>query len=156
MKKAKRILMVVCSLLLVFVLTGCGNKTPLTAEQFKSKMEGNSYTVTDVSSILKESTDAVSVFTATSKDSNIIVEFLVFDKEDDATKFYNELKEQLEKEKGSSSSNTEVNLGNYNKYTQNSNDAYGIVERVEKTVILIETKEENKKDADSLLDSLGY
>ena len=45
MKRVKQLLMGLMCFVVLFTLTGCGNKTAITSDDFKSKMESSGYTV---------------------------------------------------------------------------------------------------------------
>ena len=154
MKKAKRIALVVCTFLLVILLTGCG-KTPVDAEKFKSVMEGKGLQALDYSTYA-QSEGAESAVFANDKEGKISGGYLKYESVDRAkTEYESEVKE-VEKNKVSGSINTSVSVGNYDKYTLTYSGKYSVVERVEDTIVFLVADEDQKSVVENILKELGY
>ena len=69
---------------------------------------------------------------------------------------YENNKTKFEEKKGSVSSNTDVNMGNYQSYSQKSDGRYMSVVRVGNTVIYIDVEDTYKDLMKDLVEKLGY
>lgn len=154
MKNFKRVLALLVVLFLTITLTGCGKKA-ITAAEFKSKMEEKGYTVTDFTTTMASSTGAKEALIANNTNTSIIIEFLTFDDEsvvkDSVEELYNNAKD-----KDGAKSTTEINMGNYNKRTVKIGDDYYVIERVEKTLLYVVATKDTAKEADQIVEDLGY
>lgn len=154
MKKRNILFGVVCFLML-FALTGCGNKTAITTSEFKSKTERLGYTNVDVTSqyasygYIKEATVAQSP-------NGFQVEFYVLDDDGNATSMFNTNKGTFETYKGNSSSESSSSMGNYSSYTLNSSGYYMHLCRVDNTLLYIKVTDTYKDSIKSLIKELGY
>lgn len=156
MRKVKCFMMGVLCFVVLFTLTGCGNKTSITSDDFKNKMESNGYTVQDATSQMASYDYIKKVYIAISNDSTYQIEFYELSDSDYATSFFNNNKSIFENSKSSVSTETSVNLGNHNKYSLTANDKFKVVSRIDNTVIYLDVDENYKSSVKDILDDLGY
>lgn len=155
MKRFKSLLF---SLLLVSVLlvTGCGNKTAITSEDFKQKMEEKQYSVDDLTAMFDDSFNMNKVYVATNSDTTYQISFYELKDSDTAANFYEENKKDLEDNKGTGYVDSSVNLNNYSKYTLETNDEYKLLSKIDNTVIILNVKKNYKDEVNSIIKELGY
>lgn len=156
MRKVKCFMMGVLCFVVLFTLTGCGNKTSITSDDFKNKMESNGYTVQDATNQMASYDYIKKVYIAISNDSTYQIEFYELSDSDYATSFFNNNKSIFEDSKSSVSTETSVNLGNHNKYSLTANDKFKVVSRIDNTVIYLDVDENYKSSVKDILDDLGY
>ena len=155
MKKFKKILLTVLCVVTIITLTGCKNKTAITAEDFKSRMESKGYNVQDATNQFSSNPEVKKVYIALN--SNYQIEFYEIDTLDNAVLFYNNNNKNIfEQSKSNVSSYTSKELANYAKYRLNTSGKYKVVSRIDNTVIYLNVNDTYKKDVDSILNSLGY
>ncbi|MGM9881746.1 MAG: hypothetical protein ACI31S_02755 [Bacilli bacterium] len=147
---------VVTCLSFIFLLTGCGNKTALTSENFKSKMEGNNFVVQDATSQMASYDYITKVYLAIDSSYNYQIEFYELSDAASASSFYNNNKSIFEESKSSSAVETSVSSGNNAKYTLTTNGKYKVVSRINNTVIYVNANDEYKTEVKDLLEELGY
>jgi len=145
-------------LVCVILLASCGGpKTAISAEEFKEKAEQAGLTVMDTTIIdLTEDGWFDIESSCIAKGNNYRIEFSVFSTEQQAAAFYNEYKIYIESMKGSSSSYSDVNLSNYNKYTQTSAGIYSVVSRIDNTVVYASASADYKLEINDFLKDIGY
>ena len=142
------------SIALLFLLTGCGNKTVKTTEEFRQIAQAHDYTVADVSG---QYADYEHIIEATvAKKDDYQIDFYVIDGVENATILFNNNKQIFENSKGSSSSKVTSNIGNYSSYALNSNGKYNYICRVENTLVYINVDEEYKDEVKAIIKELGY
>ncbi len=158
MKKVKILLASLLTLAVLFGFSGCGkNKNPITAKEFKSKMEEKSYTVTTSTNQYSNSSIKES-YIAVAKNYGYQIEFIVLDSDDSAISMYrtNESNFEVEKNKATVKSYTTVSLANYAKYTLLANNKYKVISRIGNTLIYIDANANYKDEIKTVLDELGY
>lgn len=156
LKKFKGIMMVALSFLVLLTVTGCGNKTAISADDFKTKLEDKGYTVQDATDQMNGVEEIKKVYIAIDADEKYQIEFYELNNEDNASVFFNENKEKFEKTKSSTNSETSSSMGNYSKYALTTNGTYKAVSRVGRTVIYIDVEDDNKSKVQSILKELDY
>ena len=139
MKKVKRLLMGVLCFVVLFTLTGCGNKTSITSEDFKSKMESKGYTVQDATSQMSEYDYINQVYIAISSDSTYQIEFYELSDSDYASSFFNNNKKTFEDSK-----------------SLTTNGKFKVVSRIDNTVIYLNVDDDYKSSVKDVLKDLGY
>ena len=93
---------------------------------------------------------------AIEQSKNYQIEFYVMSDEKNAKSFYENNREIFKENATNSNVNTEVNLGNYSKYTQTSNGKYSVISRIDNTIIYLNVDEKNKENIEEILETLGY
>lgn len=129
-------------------------KTPLTAEEFKTKMEEKGYTVLDATSLASQY-DYVSKIYVAQKDAYQI-EFFEFSNDEYAIGSFNTNKSKFEEFKGNSSATMTVNIKNYSKYSLNTNGKYKFVSRVNNTLIYLDVEDSVQDEVKEIIKELGY
>ena len=156
MKRFKGLLFVLFAFIALISLTGCGNKTAITAEDFKTKMEGKGYSVTDATSQFSEVDYIEKAYVALSSDQSYQIEFYQISDNDKAAGFYNNNKQIFEESKGNTNVESSVSIGNHSKYTLETDGMYKIVSRIDNTVVYLNVESENKSDVQDILKELDY
>ncbi len=154
MKKKNIFFGVVCFLML-FALTGCGNKNAITTSDFKSKTENLSYVTTDVTSQYA-SYGYIQEATIAQSSDGYQVEFYVLDDAGNATSMFNTNKATFESYKGNSSTESSSSMGNYSSYSLTSSGYYMYLCRVDNTLLYVKVKDTYKNSVKSLIKELGY
>ena len=154
MKKKIFILGVIC-FVMIFALTGCGNKKVLSTADFKEKVENLGYTTKDVS-VLLSTYRHVSEATVAKKSDSYQVEFYVLIDEENAKTMFNTNKAIFESYKSNISKESTATLGNYSSYTLTSGGYYMYLCRVDNTLLYLRVKDTYKEDVKLLVEELGY
>ena len=153
MKKTLKMAVALALLVMVFTLTACTPRAAITAGEFAEKAGAAGYTIIDAKDQFGEG-DVVE-YKIAAKDGYQI-EFGVVPTIGQANVAYNQNKANFELEKGNVSSNSEVNLSNYSKYTQNSDGTYYVVSRIDATFIYAKVDAKYKDEVSNFIQSLGY
>lgn len=155
MKKKKITMAVVISILTLFILTGCGNKTAASIETFEqvSKEHGNE--IIDITDQFQSYENLEKVIISKNTD-DWNVEFYILNSEDSASSMFNINKETFEKEKKDISSQSSSSFGNYETYTLTTGDYYMHLCRVDNTFLYVKVNKENKDAVKKLIKDLGY
>ncbi|MGN1113933.1 MAG: hypothetical protein ACI4RC_02290 [Oscillospiraceae bacterium] len=156
MKKIKILTSALLCMVIMFTITGCGKKTALTAEDFKSKTEEKGYTVQEATDQFSDYDYIKKVYIAIDKEQKYQIEFYEIDSSDNASKFFNNNKSIFEESKSSSCTETNVSLSNNAKYTLTTNGEYKVISRIDNTAIYVNADEKYKSDIKDLLDDLDY
>jgi len=156
MGKIKKVVLSFICFVILFTLTGCGDKVALTPEEFKNKMEFKEFSIQDATSQMSDYDYIEQVYLAISKDSSYQIEFYELSDNDYAMAFFNNNKEIFEDSKSSSTSETSVSIGNNNKYTLTTDGSYKVVSRIDNTVIYVNVYKDYKETVKDILDELGY
>ena len=154
MKKRNILFGLIC-FVMIFTLTGCTNKTVLTTEDFKTKLEEQGLTVVDTTSQHDSSTHIKESTIATSKDGYQI-SFYIFYEIDNAQDKFNTIKTDFQNEKGGQAIQTVNNMKNYSTYSLQSNGYYMYVCRVDNTLLSIKADEKYKDTIKDIVKKLGY
>lgn len=154
MKKKSIILGFMC-LLIVFALTGCGNKKSITTDDFKSMAQNHSYTTTDVISQYA-SYDYIKEATVARSSNDWQVEFYVLDGNANATSMFNTNKEIFETYKSGSTSESSSNIGNHSSYSLTTSDYYMHLCRVNNTLLYVKVANTYKNEVTNFINELGY
>lgn len=149
----KKIIILVVLLSAIF-LTGCGDtKESLNTETFSSKLEEKNFTIVDqTASLIYDSSSIESYIVATSPEGTYYLEFYIYTNESSAQAFYAKQKEQL----GNLGANSELNVGNFSKYTQTTNEKFSVVSRVGSTLLYTTVDEIYRTEVNDLIKEIGY
>ena len=156
MKKKSVIMFSVLFVGILFLVTGCFNKTSITAKEFKDKMEGLNYQVLEATEQFSDYDYVKKVYLAIDYDKNYQVEFYQLSDVENAINFYNNNKGIFEDGKGKKYSETNNSGQNYEKYRLKTNDKYKVISRIDNTVVFINVDDDLEKSIDDLLKELGY
>lgn len=147
-------------LFLIFSLIPPG--TALSAEEFISYMEEAGFVVEDNMQRWIEAdvvdTEWGSIEAALRVETGqFIMEFYVFSTETRARMAYNGTRHDIKHMRtGIASSQTEINLSNFSRFTQTGSERYIVISRIENTLIFLYTHVDNRSGMDALLKMLGY
>lgn len=156
MKRFSKVLLFIFCICLMISLTACGNKTALTASEFKTKMENKNFIVGDATYQMSQYDYIEKVYLAKNEDLTYQIEFYQISDVDNAYSFYIYNKKIFEESKQSNSKETTLNIGNRSKYTVETAGKYKVVSRIDNTVIYINVDEQYKSEVKTILDELGY
>lgn len=146
----------VATMFTIFAIVG-KQKTPITAEEFKTKLESKGYITADATYQYSEYDYIKQVYIAANNDYSYQIEFYELSNVDYAMNFYNTNKNIFESTKGSSiNAETNVELKNYAKYTLSVNGKYKVISRINNTVIYIDVEDNNKDTVKKVLEEIGY
>ncbi len=154
----------ICSLLIVlmFIVTGCekfnlDSKNAITPEEFKNKMEIKGYIVEDSTNEFSEQDNVNKVYYAKNEEKKYQIEYFQFSDKKIAIDFFETSEAIIEQYKSLNYYNVAtINLINYSVYELNSNGNYGIVSRVDNTVIRSLTISKYGSEINIVLYDLGY
>lgn len=142
-------------LALVLTIFGCGarDRSPLTADEFATRMEAEGFQIYDATDQF-EAGVVEAVYLAVGE--NYQIEFFVVPTVDQARRAFEENKANFEDAKGSTSSHKTVEVGNYSYYAQTSAGTYSVVSRTDNTFIYVVADAEYKKEIGKIISDLGY
>lgn len=157
MKKTKKLLVITVLLFGVFILTGCGNKEPITSEQFNSKMDEKGYKITDVSQQFENYKTIEKAYVARSSDYTHQIEFYELSTDEAAIKFYENNKSIFVSSLGNKVTNQlDTNSKNVSKYHVGSNGYYMAISRIKNTVIYARVEDAYAVKVADIIKDLGY
>ena len=148
----KIVLLLVISL---FLITGCGSKTAITAEDFKGTLEQDY----EIYNLLENDQYEYLEGNYTIYFGEELLSRLDFYQLSDlehAVYFYQENQKTVSDNQSDSVSEKEQSGDNYKKYTLETADTYYVVEYVDKTALYAEVDLEYKEELNNILDELGY
>ena len=150
----KKILLVLLLIGTLFI-TGCTAKEKLEPNNFKKIMEKKEFVVVDNTGIaLSEIGNVELRYTASPQDQRYTIEYYSFDGEVSAQGFY--AKKQAELGSTGSQVYTELNLGNYSKYTMIYNGKFTAISRVSNTAVYVTADKIYEEEIKQLLLDIGY
>ena len=137
------------------LLTGCGSKEPVSATTFTEKAQDQGFEVIDMTEY--EDIDGATAALFAMNDDDVEIMFIEVEDTDFAKNYYEFTKtEYVNAYEEGSSVHTDVNVGNCQKYTVKNGDVYATVERVDNTIVYVETSADYRDVVKSLLDELDY
>lgn len=146
----KRFLSIFIMMVIVFILSACGNKKALSKSEISNKLSHNGFIITDVTNQIEDSNIS---YVSSANNNKFQLEYYVFVDENMAKKAYESNKESFEENK---TKGKEKNNGTYQKYTQQLSDTYNLISRVDNTLIYSSVNIEYKKDLNKIIKELGY
>ena len=151
----KKIIIIFSLMLILLIASLYFIKKPITAEDFKIKMENNGYSVEDITN--ESPYDAEKAYSAIKEKDEYTVYFYQFSSKKEAKEFFKESENNLIKyKKNGFYSTTTINLINYLVYEQKGDGNYGIVSRIDNTAIRSISSLEKGEDVKSIFIELGY
>lgn len=150
----KKLLLGILLIGLLFI-TGCTAKEKLEPSNFKKIMEKKGFIVTEQTGIaIAEGGNVDLSYKAETPDQRYVINFYEFDGEVSAQGFY--AKKQAELGSTGSQVYTELNLGNYSKYTMIYHERFAAISRVSNTVVYVDTEKNYQEEVKQLLLDIGY
>lgn len=164
MKKSTKIIIAVVVLAIIalvvvgiFAFTKLNKeKTAVTAEDFKTKMENKGYIVSDAVSQFAGYDYVKKVYIASAKDYTYQIEYYEFSGDEYAVSFYENNKTIFETRKGNVAAETEINLSNHSRYGLSANGKYSVISRIGNTAIYVNVDDTYKDTVKDILNKLGY
>lgn len=154
MKRGKIFLGVVLCFM-VLLLTGCGNKKAITADDFSTIAEKYDCTIIDVMNQYSSYGVVDNALVARNSDG-WQVEFYVLDSENSAASMFNTNQTTFENSKSGTTTESSSNMGNYSTYTLNSGGTYMHLCRVDNTLLFVKVDDTYKDTVEKLIKELGY
>lgn len=151
----RRLFLLIIFTLSIFLVTGCNKKEALSANDFVDLIELNEYQTINVLNQFSDYNQVKNAFIAQNKDMTYQIEYYELDTEDNAIQFYEHNRDIFKKE-GKLKTNSEIELNNYQKYTQTTKTTYSIVSRINNTIVYANVKIKYKGDIDKIIETLGY
>ena len=150
----KKLLLGLLFIGLLFI-TGCTAKEKLEPSNFKKIMEKKGFIVTEQTGVaIAEGGNVDISYKAETPDQRYVINFYEFDGEVSAQGFY--AKKQAELGSTGSQVYTELNLGNYSKYTMIYHERFAAISRVSNTVVHVDTEKNYQEEVKQLLLDIGY
>lgn len=167
MSKAAKVILIVVAIIIIFALIVVGaiigvsmllnkEKDSITAEQFRSIMEQNNYTVVDDSYQFSQYDYVKQVYIAADSSYSYQIEFYELSDESNAIGFYNNNASIFQSRKGNAATETNVSGKNFSKYTLSSGGSYMAVSRINNTVVYVDVTSEYEDVVKDILDDIGY
>lgn len=158
--KTKNIAISIMCILMLFVLTGCVHKKPISIDEFKTKTTSLDYTIVSLEnnngSIPSKYQKLAQESVAARSTKGYRIEFYVFEDRYASLKCFNEVKTKLDTNTSKLTQKTRNNIGNFSSFAITINGYYTYVGRVENTLIYVKTKTTNKNEVKKLMSELGY
>ena len=151
----KRIVAVLCVVVLMLSLGACTSKTPKTAAEFTQIMESAGFTVTDES----DSANGMEYYITSlhmAEGEDYDFEFCVFDDVESAEGLFKYLKENMDDKYPVGAITTSVSIGNYSYYTLSVDGNFYLLSRIDNTLLCCEAYEINKDEVVDHVEKLGY
>lgn len=139
---------------MLFFITGCGNKTALKVEDFKSVIENEGLIFTDITSQYEDVEYILSASVASSDDWQI--EYYVLDSENNARNMFNTNQSIFESFNDGSAVSTSLSLKNYSTYSLNTKNEYMYICQVDNTLLYIDVNDNYTKEVEEIIDKLRY
>ncbi len=151
----KKKLLFVLILLSTLFITGCTTKETLEPNQFKIQIEKKGFIVVDqTSAVIHLNADLNYSYIATTPDERYAIEYYSFNGESGAQAFYAQKHADITATGGQVS--TELNQGNYQKYTLNHNGKYTIISRISNTVVFVHADKNYMEEINIIVKDVGY
>ena len=136
-------------------ITGCTTKETLEPNQFKTQIEKKGFIVVDqTSAVIHLNADLNYSYIATTPDERYAIEYYSFNGESGAQAFYAQKHADITATGGQVS--TELNQGNYQKYTLNHNGKYTIISRISNTVVFVHADKNYMEEINIIVKDVGY
>lgn len=156
MKKLRSLILVLLCAAMLMTLAGCGEKTPVTAADFKNITEEMGYYHADATSQYAEHDYVSNVYLACKEDMSYQVEFYEFTNEPMAFQFYVTNKVLFSNSQKKPATEKENMFANYAEYELTTDGKYKALFYIDKTVVYIDVKEEYRPAVEEILKAIGY
>lgn len=147
MKKTYKILALILILLLV---CGCDKKQSLNKEEITNELSSNGFIITDITDRMEDDNITAVLVANNSKYS---IEYYRFKDNKSASESFKNNKKLFE---NYSRNGKEKTKDNYNTYTQEIENKYNLLIRVDNTLIYASINNEYKSDLNKVLKNIGY
>lgn len=155
------VIVIILALIIVGAIVGVSmllnrEKDSITAEQFRSMMEQNNYTVADATYQFSQYDYVQQVYIAADSSYSYQIEFYELSNESNAIGFYNNNASIFQSRKGNAAAETNVSGKNFSKYTLSSGGSYMTVSRINNTIVYVDVTSEYEDVVKDVLDKIGY
>lgn len=147
MKKTYKILALILILLLV---CGCDKKQSLNKEEITNELSSNGFMITDITDRMEDN-NVTAVLVA--NNSKYTIEYYRFKDDKSALESFENNKKAFE---NYSEDGKEKSKDNYNTYSQEIENKYNLLTRVDNTLIYASINNEYKNDLNKALKTIGY
>ena len=147
-------LLVVLSLLTV-MLTGC-SKTAVTTAQFTELAKSKNFIVEDAADQFAAYDEIKEVTITAPQSLEYQIEFYVLASEANAKSFFTNNQKNFEMNKSGQFKTSSINGKNYNIFKLEANNKFMMLERVDNTVIYVNTASKDKKAVEEFIKELKY
>lgn len=164
--KKRKIWLVALALVLamalpILIMVLAPDRTPLTAEEFTSKMEAMDFVVEDALHLLTPEMAGPALGEMESylvvMESGLFLEFIVYTTEAGARRAYAMAVANIQQLRaGGGYATTQMGFANFDRFTQTAAGTHAIVSRIDNTMILAYVAAEHRNDLNRLLRTLGY
>ena len=140
-------------IIMILLLSACGMKSVLHEKEFKEFFKDKEYVIMDVDEKVNSS-DVVNAIVSIKDDDSYKIEYYLFKNTTSAkVVYYNNRDAIKESNEGVLK---EITGKNYEKFSFSNDESFKVVERVEDTLIFINTEKKYKNEIERLLESMGY
>lgn len=143
----------------LFLITGCGGesepKTAITTKDFIKKAEKEGLIVADLKDQFSTVEYIKEATTAASSDG-WQVEFYVIDKKKNAKTMYESIDIDFQTMETKKRRKRTDKGKNFNKVEYDTDQHYGMITRVDNTIVYVKVLKESKKDVQAFIEKLGY
>ena len=153
MKKLKKLFIFVLCVLSLFLVTGCSKREALSADTFKSTIEGDGFRVNDALGQFDQYDYVKTAYVAVDSTNSYSIEFYVLSDSSYGKSFFENNKKIFDESDGTK---VEVNLLNYEKFSVENSSSYKYLARIDNTVVYVDTDVKNKDSVSSVIEKLGY
>lgn len=151
----KKLILPIIIITILLFTSGCFNKTKITAEEFKTKMNEEGLAIAKDDEIMKNNL-LIDMYIALKGENGYQIEFYEFKDKADAIDFYDNNKEIFNERDYVEKTIKEYNGINYNKYIMEADNYYKNIIRVDNTNIYLNVKNEYKDEVKNIIDKIGY
>lgn len=151
----KKILLLISSIFLVIMLTGCAKKTSITTKEFVSYAHEHTY---EPYNIIEQYSQFTNI-----KEATLVrgregwqIEFYVLIDANAADNMFITNKNKFEKSKGTSSSSMNTSGTNYKTYTLKTNGEYKYISRIDNTLLFVDENANYEKEIKEFINEIGY
>ena len=141
-------------LLLLTLLTGCGDKTPQTAEGFTEIMEAADFIVQDVAADTETGGTVTTLLIA--EGENYELQFGEFTDSESCKEIYNQSRQAFNEENPVRTMSLETSMGNYNYYAFTAGGEFHLVARIDNTMLYCVADVAYRSEIIDFAETLGY
>lgn len=137
-------------------MAGCGSKTKISSEDFRSKASELGYTVVSDDDYAAQYSQIESVTIAYDESSGLQIEFYDLTDSNLADSFFDNNEQAFENALGNGSAQNSFSGTKTASFSATDSKAYYCLSRIEDTVVYIATVKDNKDKAKEFMDAIGY
>jgi len=140
-------------IIMILLLSACGMKSVLHEKEFKEFFKDKEYVIMDVDDKI-ESNNIINAIVSIKDDDSYKIEYYLFKDTSSAKVVYYNNRDAIKENFNGISK--EITGKNYEKFSFSNDESFKVVERVEDTLIFINTEKKYKNEIERLLESMGY